>query len=328
MTVLAGRYEITKKLDEGGFGITFLARDTMQPSQPLCVVKKLSHNQTNPEFIKRITEKFKQEANILEKLGIHTQIPQLLAYFQQHSNFYIVQEFIEGQNIEKEILGNKRNEVYVRNLLQEVLKVLSFVHQQGVIHLDIKPANLMRSRKDGRIFLIDFGAVKELMLNTQGKFASSARTSLPIGTPGYMPTEQSLGQPRFASDVYAVGMTAIAALSGVQPHELEEDPHTGEVIWSNQAQVSKDLAEVITKMVRRHHSLRYTSAEDALQALNSLRPFNTLCFNTTTNIIKAAKTTSADTSSVKGIATKTTKFTKPTNAEAFKNTINTNNSLT
>ena len=263
VTTLVGRYEITRQLGRGGFAITLLARDIMQPSKPLCVVKQLRPNQTQP----RVIEFFHQEAAILEKLGKHPQIPQLLAHFQEGDNLYIVQEFIQGQDLTNEIYaGKKLNEAYVRNFLQDVLEVLSFVHQQGVIHRDIKPQNLMRRREDGKIFLIDFGAVKELgtlIVNTQGEIASSVA----IGTPGYMPGEQSLGKPCFASDVYAVGITAISALTGLPASELEENPQTGEVVWLDRTQVSPHLAKVISKMVRRHFSLRYPSAKEALQAL-------------------------------------------------------------
>ncbi len=263
MTILAGRYEINRQLGGGGFAITLLARDIMQPSKPLCVVKQLRPNQTQP----RIIEFFHQEAAILEKLGQHPQIPRLLAHFQEGDDFYIVQEFIQGQDLTNEIYPGKiLSENYVRNLLQDLLEVLSFVHQQGVIHRDIKPQNLMRRREDGKIFLIDFGAVKELgtlVVNTQGEIASS----IAIGTPGYMPTEQGLGKPCFASDIYAVGIIAIAALTGVQASELEENPQTGELIWLDRAEVSPHLAKTISKMVRRHFSLRYPSAKDALQAL-------------------------------------------------------------
>jgi len=265
VTILVGRYKIINQLGGGGFAITYLARDTMQPSQPLCVVKQLRPNQTHP----RVIDFFNKEAAILEKLGKHPQIPQLLAHFQEANNLYIVQEFIEGHDLSKEICPGKRSsEAYVRKFLQEVLEVLSFVHQYGVIHRDIKPENLMRRQQDGKIFLIDFGAVKELgtlMVNHQGEVTSS----VVIGTSGYMPSEQGNGKPRLASDVYAVGMSAIAALTGIQPFDLEENPQTGEVIWLDKAKVSERLAEVITKMVRRHYSLRYSSASDALQALNS-----------------------------------------------------------
>ncbi|WP_017744852.1 bifunctional serine/threonine-protein kinase/formylglycine-generating enzyme family protein [Scytonema hofmannii] len=263
--MLAGRYEITCQLGGGGFAITYLARDHLQPSKPLCVVKQLRPNHTHP----RVVEFFEKEAAILERLGKHPQIPQLLAHFCENQNLYIVQEFIEGQDLSQEIvLGKRLSEGYVTKLLQDVLEVLSFVHQQGVIHRDIKPQNLMRRHQDGKIFLIDFGAVKEigsLMVNAQGEITSS----FVIGTAGYMPNEQKNGKPCLGSDVYALGMTAIQALTGILPSSLEEHPGTGEVIWVQEAQVSNYLTSVLTKMVRRHYKYRYLSAVEALQELIS-----------------------------------------------------------
>ncbi|WP_042342284.1 bifunctional serine/threonine-protein kinase/formylglycine-generating enzyme family protein [Calothrix sp. PCC 7507] len=265
MSILAGRYEISQTLGGGGFAVTYLARDILQPSKPLCVVKQLRPNQSNP----RVIEFFEKEAAILERLGKHPQIPQLLAHFSQDQHLYIVQEFIEGQDLSREMIPGKRlSEGYATKLLQDVLEVLSFVHGQGVIHRDIKPQNLMRRQQDGRIFLIDFGAVKELgtlMVNTQGEVNSS----VVIGTAGYMPNEQKNGKPCLGSDVYAVGMTIIQALTGILPFDLQEEPLTGEIIWQHQAQVSDHLAEVLTKMVRRHHSLRYAKAAEVLQAFTS-----------------------------------------------------------
>ncbi|MEA5568189.1 bifunctional serine/threonine-protein kinase/formylglycine-generating enzyme family protein, partial [Anabaena sp. UHCC 0399] len=265
MNTLAGRYEIIKLLGGGGFAVTYLARDNYQPSKPLCVVKQLRPNQTQS----RVIEFFEKEAAILERLGKHPQIPQLLAHFNQDQNLYIVQEFIEGQDLSREIVPGKRlSESYITKLLQDALEILSFVHQHGVIHRDIKPQNLMR-RQDGKIILIDFGAVKELgtlLINSQGEVNSS----VVIGTPGYMSYEQYRGKPCFGSDIYALGVMAIQALIGVLPSELEEDPQTGEIIWQNQAQVSNHLAEVLTKMVRHHFSMRYPNATEALQALISV----------------------------------------------------------
>ncbi|MEO0969873.1 MAG: SUMF1/EgtB/PvdO family nonheme iron enzyme [Cyanobacteria bacterium J06639_18] len=265
MIMLAGRYELIRQLGGGGSAITFLARDMMQPSKPLCVVKQLRPHRTHPRAIKF----FHKEAVILEKLGKHPQIPQLLAHFKEGNNLYIVQEFIGGKDLTNEIFPGKcLSEDDVRNLLQDILEVLSFVHKYGVIHRDIKPQNLMRRREDGKIVLIDFGSIKELgnlIVNSHGHVLSSVI----VGTPGYMPKEQSLGKACLASDIYAVGMTAITALTGVKPSKLEHNPQNGEVIWLEQTQVSQDIAEVINKMVRRHFSLRYSCANDALEALNN-----------------------------------------------------------
>ena len=129
------------------------------------------------------------------------------------------------------------SEDYVTKLLQEVLEILCFVHDHGVIHRDIKPRNLMRRRRDGKIFLIDFGAVKELRtltVNNQGKLASTVA----IGTPSYIPSEQGMGQPCFASDIYALGITAIQALTGILPSQLQKESHTGEIIWRQHTRVS------------------------------------------------------------------------------------------
>jgi eukaryotic-like serine/threonine-protein kinase len=129
----------------------------------------------------------------------------------------------------------------------------------------------MRRRQDSKIVLIDFGAVKEvntMMVNTQGKTGFSVA----IGTDGYMPSEQATGQPKLCSDVYAVGMLGIQALTGLQPHELPKDPTDGEVIWRNWANVSENLALVLNKMVTYHFRDRYLSAAEALQALQSPQP--------------------------------------------------------
>jgi eukaryotic-like serine/threonine-protein kinase len=263
LNTLAGRYEIIQQLGGGGFAVTFMARDNYQPSKPLCVVKQLRPNQTHP----RVIEFFEKEAAILERLGKHPQIPQLLAHFREDQNLYIVQELIEGHDLSREIIpGKVLSEGYATKLLRDVLEVLSFVHNQGVIHRDIKPQNLMRRHQDGKIFLIDFGAVKELgtlMVNAQGAVNATV-----IGTPGYMPYEQNSGKPRLGSDLYALGMTIIQALTGVFPSDLQ-DTLTGEIIWRHKAQVNEHLAEVLTKMVQHYLPSRYTDATEALQALKS-----------------------------------------------------------
>jgi formylglycine-generating enzyme required for sulfatase activity/serine/threonine protein kinase len=265
VNTLAGRYEIIQQLGGGSFAMTYIAQDNLQPSKPLCVVKQLHPHQNHP----RVVEFFEKEAIILERLGKHPQIPQLLAHLNENQRLYIVQEFIEGQDLGQEIKPSRRlSEDYVLELLKDVLEVLSFVHSHGVIHRDIKPQNLMRRTRDKKICLIDFGAVKELgtlMMNKQGEITSS----IVIGSSGYMPNEQKNGKPILASDIYALGMTAIQALTGIIPNNLPEDPDTGEIIWRDQAQVSDYLAEVLTKMVRRHFSLRYPSAREVLAALTT-----------------------------------------------------------
>ncbi|MEG4986167.1 bifunctional serine/threonine-protein kinase/formylglycine-generating enzyme family protein [Microcoleus sp. BR0-C5] len=267
---LRNHYQIIKFLGKGGFGHTYLAKDLDLPGHPQCVVKHLKPQNADPDLLLIARRLFDAEAQTLYKLGsLHNQIPKLSAHFEENGEFYLVQDFIAGHDLTKELIpGKKLSESYTITLLHNILEVLAIVHQQKVIHRDLKPDNLMR-RQDGKIILIDFGAVKEIstiVVNAQ----KQTSLTIAIGTPGYMPSEQAKGKPRFASDIHAVGMIGIQSLTGEHPFNLREDTQTGEVIWRNQAQVSNNLANILDKMVRDNFSQRYQNADEALQAILSL----------------------------------------------------------
>lgn len=268
--ILAGRYEIIIKLGQGNFSTTFLAVDRQLPGHSLCVVKHFLPQATDPLILEMARLLFENEAKVLSRLGTHDRIPRLLAHFEEDREFYLVLEFVEGHDLSREITpGKQSREAEVIALLRGILEVLAFVHQHNVIHRDIKPSNLIRRRQDGKIVLIDFGAVKELgsqLVNDQEQTTST----VPVGTPGYMPTEQTQNKPRLCSDIYAVGVIGLRALTGLPALQLPEDPNTGEIIWRASAQVSPQLAEVLDKMVSSDFSQRYQSAESALQALQGL----------------------------------------------------------
>lgn len=157
--ILRGRYEILGQLGEGAFGETYKARDLDKPSKPICVVKRLKPAYTN----QLVRDLFDKEAAVLERLGEHPQIPQLLAHFTIDTDLFIVQQFIQGHSLRQEITPGKcLSESYVIQFLQDILEILVTVHQNGVIHRDIKPENVMRRQQDGKLVLIDFGVVKEL----------------------------------------------------------------------------------------------------------------------------------------------------------------------
>jgi len=265
---LAGRYHIIRYLARGGFGTTFVAVDRLRPGNPECLVKQFQPTETDPQTLQAARRLFDREAETLERLGNHDQIPRLLAHFEESQQFFLVQELIVGQDLTAEVNAYKRwREEEAIDLLEEVLEVLVFVHQQGVIHRDIKPDNLIRRAADGKIVLIDFGAVKQIrtvhVLRLQGATI--------IGTTGYMPAEQNNGHPQFASDVYAVGMLAIQALTGIFPHELPTDAQTGEAIWRSRARVGDRTAQVLDKMISYDYRQRYRSATEALAAVRELK---------------------------------------------------------
>ena len=261
--ILGGHYKVINLLGEGGFGETYLAQDTHLPDNPYRVVKKLKPQITNPSNLEIAQRLFDTEAKTLYKLGTHNQIPQLFAHFEEKGEFYLVQEYIEGDNLTKEIQpGKPLDEAQVIQLLQEILEVLDFVHKEKVIHRDIKPDNLIRRQADKKIVLIDFGAVKQI--------TNTSKYTIAIGTPGYIPSEQNRGQPQLCSDIYAVGIVAIEALTGIAPTQLPTNPDTLEINWRNSVSVTPELADILDKMIHHHFPYRYQSAAEVLEALNSL----------------------------------------------------------
>ena len=270
-TPLGGRYRLIEQLGAGGFGQTFIAEDLHLPGNPRCVLKRLQPQITDPDSLRTAKRLFDAEAQALYQLGNHDQIPRLLAHFEHEQEFYLAQELVVGHTLTKElIVGRPWAEAQVVALLRDLLGVLAFVHQQNVIHRDIKPANLMRRHHDRRIVLIDFGAVKQV--STQLTSANSgAGQTIAIGTPGYMPSEQLAGTPRFSSDIYAVGMVGIHALTALSPKSLYDDSHTGEIQWRPYApRVSEALAAALDKMIRYDFRDRYATAAEALAAIEQV----------------------------------------------------------
>ena len=267
---LAGRYHIIKHLGGGGFGQTYLAEDRKRSGNLRCVVKQLKPQHNDPQTLQVARRLFQTETETLHKLGTHSRIPELLDSFEEDGEFYLVQQWIEGKDLGKELIPGKRlceSEVIV--IVQEIVEILVFVQQHKVIHRDIKPSNLMRRISDGKIFLIDFGAVKQISTQVANSIGQTPPT-VAIGTYGYMPPEQKNGHPNFCSDIYAVGTIGIECLTGISPDQLPKNAD-GEIIWRDRAQVSNEFADILSKMVRYHFRDRYQSATEVLQVLHSLK---------------------------------------------------------
>ena len=208
------RYQIIKVLATGGFGENYIAEDTKRPGNPICVVKHLKPTSTESKVFDTAKRLFQSEAETLERLGNHDQIPRLLAYFVENQNFYLVQEYIDGYDLGK-ILSEQGTfkEAQIWELLNSLLPVLEFVHQNEVIHRDIKPQNIIHSR-NGKLYLVDFGAAK-VVTGT-----AILQTGTSIGTPEFVAPEQSRGKATYSSDLYSLGTTCIYLLTGVSPFDL------------------------------------------------------------------------------------------------------------
>jgi tetratricopeptide (TPR) repeat protein len=288
MTISAGkvigkRYQILSDLGAGGFGKTFLAVDLHLPNNNRCVVKQLQPDSDDPFTLETARRLFQKEAEILQQLGIYPQIPQLFAYFEEDCQFYLVQEYIEGHELASELTYHDRqqivrqqyNEQQTIALLQEILSILQFIHQNNVIHRDLNPHNLIRRHSDKKLVIIDFGAVKQITSQTiVNNQTNQKKVTVCIGTPGYLPSEQANGNPRFSSDIYALGIIGIQALTGCLAEELKIDPQTGEIDWhrlSNNSNISSPLKNFLDTAVRYDYRQRYPSAVEALQAVQKLQ---------------------------------------------------------
>ena len=259
--LLRMRYRIKEHLVSTEYSDTYLAEDENLPDRPLCLVKRLKSQSERTSYL------FNRETDVLYRLGKHDRIPELLARFEEDGYFYLVYQFIEGQPLYQELIdGQPWEEHQVIALLKDILEVLVFVHKKNVIHRDVHPQNLIRRTSDNKIVLIDFGSVKEISnsQNNTGNTRSRGGTQQ-----DYIPPEQSMGTPKFCSDIYAIGIIGIQALTGMSPKQLRVD-NLGNVVWQKNANVTPEFARVLDQMVLYAFPQRYPSATEALEALQQL----------------------------------------------------------
>ena len=270
--LLRERYRPIKPIGRGGFGRTFFAVDEDKPSHPPCVIKQfLPQNTGDP---KKAAELFQQEAVRLDELGKHPQIPELLAHFEQDNYQYLVQEFIDGSNLaEKLIKKGPFDSNQIKQILNELLPVLQFIHEHKVIHRDVKPENIIcRSSlpqatgwmtNTNRLVLVDFGAAKVIT------GTSLMQPGTIIGSPEYVAPEQVRGHAIFASDIYSLGVTCIYLLTQVSPFDLF-DVMKDKWVWRDylSQSINSMLGRIIDKMLATNPQMRYQSAAEVMKELN------------------------------------------------------------
>ena len=267
--IIGNKYRIIQELGSGGFATTYLAEiliEVEDSSRQKCVIKQLQPRFNSPAVWENARERLDTEGMVLQWLGKHNQIPKLIDHFDENGQFYLILEFIEGEEFDREVQKNLLDEAQTIKFLYDVLNILKFVHQQGVIHRDIKPSNLIRRTKDRVITLIDFGAVKEIGTAIFESPQESIRTQV-IGTPGYMPPEQNSGKPLYSSDIYALGKTAIYGLTGKSPIEWEEIEANETTNWYKKINVSQQLVRILQRMTAHKTAERYQFAQEVITDL-------------------------------------------------------------
>lgn len=265
-----GRYQVVQVLNSVGANKTYLATDTHRLDNPRCLIKELRLVDNAPDSLQAARSLFEREAGIIKTLGHHPQFCQLVEYLEIDQTFYLVQDLVPGESLSKELaIGKRWSEEEVIHLMYEVLGILSFVHDQGIIYGNLQPEYIIQGREDDRFFLTYISPVKQVQTQiaaVQGYIG----TTVVLGTLGYMAMEQVCGEALPCSDIYSLGMICIQALTGIHPMELEEDGTTGEVLWRHLATTSHRLASIIDNMVSYHFRNRYQSANEVLAALDDL----------------------------------------------------------
>ncbi|ACK68809.1 serine/threonine protein kinase [Gloeothece citriformis PCC 7424] len=280
--ILGGHFMPVRLLGQGGFGAAFLARDRYTPSLRYCVVKQFRPlGQFNEQTLNKALDLFEREAMVLDTLGRrHDQIPELYAFFPlmisnssaqaEEQFFYIVQEYIEGKNLEDELAEKGAfSEAEVRYILTEMLNLLQFVHENGSIHRDIKPSNIMRD-KQGRLYLLDFGAVKQVTVNINNPNSPqpTPKGSTGIFSMGFAPPEQMSGKKVYPStDLYALAISCLTLLTGKSPDELYDVDQDG-LNWKRYLpDLSEQLTAIFERMLQDNPNDRFQSAQEILTQL-------------------------------------------------------------
>jgi serine/threonine protein kinase len=277
--LLQGRYQIVQSLGAGVFGQTYIAVDVNYPENPKCVVKQIKVSSSESSHLETLRLLFLTETQTLKLLGSHQQIPEFIACFEENNQFYLVQELIEGHSLTAELPIDQQylwSEREVVEFLIDVLGILEFVHSQGVIHCDIKPENLIRRNSDTygkgealrKLVLIDFGSIQSINF---GIGAELPIYRIPVTSLGYIPPEQFIGETQPNSDIYALGMIAIQALTGLEPLQLKVDRYTNEIFWRSQnTPVNDYLAAILSQMIRYDSQNRFQSASEVLRVLKQM----------------------------------------------------------
>ncbi|WP_035799752.1 serine/threonine-protein kinase [Crocosphaera chwakensis] len=281
-TTVNDRFKILRQLGQGKLGKTYLAQDSHRFND-LCILQEFAPDVCDTSSLKKTEELFQRKAQILYTLN-HPQIPHFRELFScQHrdkTTLFLVQDYVEGltyhQHLQERLKEkNLFTETEIEQFLLEVLPVLDYLHEKGIIHRDITPKNIICRQEDNLPVLIDFGSVKQLsnIANTYFKHPELLTSKMiQVGQPGYAPKEQTeKGIVTANSDLYGLAATACVLLTGQEPLKLQ-DRQSLNWIFPPDIAISPRLSQVLLKMLANNPSDRYTSATEVIQVLTHSSP--------------------------------------------------------
>jgi serine/threonine protein kinase len=267
-----GDYRIVRSISKGGMGAVYLAEDR-RAFDRLCIVKQMLdyYDPTDPEERRRAEERFQEEGRTLAALS-HPGIPRIYAFLSENGRYYIVMEYVQGENLESfvthldetgRVVTNKRlpREEVVRYTIQ-ACRILEYLHNRPrpVVHQDIKPANLILESQLGEVRLVDFGTARA-EIPPGANLGDGTKSSI-YGTDGYAPPEQYRGQPVPRSDVFALAATVYHLLT-------DDDPREHPFKWPKLNTLPREIAVALERALRESPDQRI-SARELRQALEAL----------------------------------------------------------
>lgn len=256
--LLEERYEVTRALRSGGMGAVYLATDRRLANTP-CAIKEILEHRLASSDADYLKARFQQEMSALATLD-HPGIPRVRDYFQLGESFYIVMDYIDGQSLDHElaeslqVTGRPLEPEVVAATALQILEILAYLHNHRppIIHRDVKPSNLLRETRTGRVKLVDFGLAKEV----------DKRSQTMVGTPGYCAIEQMSGKAGPRSDIYSLGVTMHQLLSGQTPRVLNLSP-----LREVMPDYRPELAAIVERACAQQANDRYPDAESMLADL-------------------------------------------------------------
>ncbi len=266
--ILANRYRLILLVGQGTMGAVYDAEDLVFNRR--VALKRLRYApEASPKIIEQTRAQFEREAKILATLR-HPNLPRVTDYFTFSDQEFLVMDYIEGLSLE-EILAlhpGGLDEAAVLGWTDQLLSALEYIHRHGLIHRDVKPANI-RVTPEGHVFLVDFGLVKTFDPDSP-KTATAVRG---LGTPQYAPPEQydaELGHTEPRSDLYALGATMYHLLTGEPPATVTRrvsSPGSFRTLREIKPSISPEVERIILRAMEVPIAKRFANAGDMRSAL-------------------------------------------------------------